>query len=547
MHELNLRANLVTVGRILITTVIILSIYLTNFFHTQYRLAATFYWVLIVFLLLNLPLLLLNKLPERHHTIVIVTHLVIDFTLVNFIVLSTGGSDATFALLYIFVIMYSSLFLGFAGVIVVTVTACVSFFLINFLFIFVFNTSTSLTLSLKSLILATEVNILGFALVGILTGFLADRLRKTRRRIIQQSDRIQELKDYNEYIFASLHSGLLTTDTHFGIVKINDMGQHILGLTATDIIDRDARRLFKFQEAEIENTFHSSRDQGAFRQEKWLELPGGGLIYLGLSISPLMIRESTPAGYIITFQNLTDIKKLQDEMAIQKKMVAIGNLSAAIAHEIRNPLASMMGSIQVLKNQLSLSDAQSHLMDIILRESHRLDRIITNFLQFASTRKFSPRPFDIQNLIRETILLFTNSPEIRDAHRVELAMECGEAPFYGDPDQIKQVIWNLCTNAIKAMPTGGNLHIRCTDKESSYIIEFRDEGKGMNREEIQQLFEPFQSRFPGGLGLGMAIVYRIVSDHNGRIEVDSAPEEGSTFRLILPVGRQIITEEANQG
>jgi len=238
-------------------------------------------------------------------------------------------------------------------------------------------------------------------------------------------------------------------------------------------------------------------------------------------------------GYVFIFQDLTEIKRLENELEVQRKMAAIGNLSAAIAHEIRNPLASMMGSIQVLKNQLTLSSSQGHLMDIVLRESHRLDRIIGDFLQYASPRRFSPKVFDISALLQETIFLFKNSPEVRDGHVIEYIGRPSGLDFHGDPDQLKQVFWNLCTNAIKAMPAGGTLRIDCRPQESGLIMEFRDTGRGMDPSELQQLFEPFQSRFPIGMGLGMAIVYRIVSDHRGRLEVKSAPGQGTAVRILF--------------
>lgn len=543
MDEFTRKIDLVISGRTFLSSIIILTIYFTNFFGPQHKLATSFYSVLLASLILNLLLLLLGRLPERYHRHILLLHLAYDTLLVNFIVFSTGGAENPFTLLYIFIVMYSSLFLGMIGILVVTGVNCLGFMLINIIYILLFRPSYQLTDALKSLVLYAEVNLLGLILVGLLMGFLSERLRRTRLRIEQQSDRIQDLKEYNEYILASLRSGLLTTDTHYDVVKINQMGASILGEELERLLGANATELFQLDGGEQAQLRSPQREQKAVRLEKWLQLGDKPAIYMGLSISPLVMRGSMEIGYIFIFQDLTEIKQLENEIEIQKKMAAIGNLSAAIAHEIRNPLASMMGSIQVLKNQLNLDSSQSHLMDIILRESHRLDRIIANFLQFANTRKFTPRIFELQALVRETILLFQNSPEIKPGHQIAITSDVARMDFYGDPDKIKQVFWNLCTNAIKAMPTGGLLQIHCSADEKSYIIGFQDNGSGMDEEELQHMFEPFQSRFPGGLGLGMAIVYRIVSDHDGRLDVQSQPGRGTQIRLILPKNEQAGRKE----
>jgi two-component system sensor histidine kinase PilS (NtrC family) len=173
-------------------------------------------------------------------------------------------------------------------------------------------------------------------------------------------------------------------------------------------------------------------------------------------------------------------------------------------------------------------------MEIILRESHRLDRIISDFLQYASTRQFSPRGFDLHALLQETLLLFKNSPEVKESQKIALTSDVEAMAFHGDPDQIKQVFWNLCTNAVKAMPTGGTLRIHCQDNGRHYLISFEDTGHGMKVEELQQLFEPFRSNFPKGLGLGMAISYRIVNDHGGKIDVQSTFGKGTSIKIFFP-------------
>ncbi|MBN2431852.1 MAG: PAS domain S-box protein [Acidobacteria bacterium] len=535
MDEIRNRLNLVIAGRIVLCSVLIFSLHWTNFFKHQYELVLSFHYLLLVILAFSLLSLFLNRWLATHRKLIVCIHLAFDLSLATFIVFSTGVTGNPFFLLYIFIITYSSLFLELVGVLVVTVLACACIVTIHFVYYFLFSTTPSDMESLKSFLFSIEIYLLGYSLVGLLTGFLAERLRRTRQLMAQQSDRIQDLKDYNEYILASLRSGLLTTDIDFRIVKINRMGLEILEIHEEGAIGRDALALFTVNLAEQEELKRFTRSaENTLRTEKWIEFSADNAgKYIGLSVSPLLMRGADVAGYIFIFQDLTEIKRLQDEINTQKKMVAIGNLSAALAHEIRNPLASMMGSIQVLQKQLPSVSGQ-HLMDIVLRESRRLNRIVSNFLEFAGSGKFQPQSVDLRQVITETMTLVANEPDAAGKYRIDTDFRVESMVVYGDPDQLRQVFWNLSSNAKKAMPTGGTIGIRCLDDIRHFIVEFTDQGHGMSKQEIQNLFEPFYSRFKGGLGLGLAIVYRIIADHQGSIEVDSDDQSGTMFRIYLP-------------
>jgi len=538
MTEFTRKINLVFVGRTVLITLLLITIYLTSFFQSQYQQAIIFYWTMLGALVLNLFLLVLNRLHARFGLLIIYIHLAFDLLLVNFIVFMTGESETPFTLLYIFIIMYSSLFLRYVGILIMTGLTCLSLLTIKSLHFFAIKPVYDLSQTIKEFTLATAVNLLGFLLVGLLTSFLAERLRVTRLRMEQQTDRLQDLKEYNESILSSLRSGLLTTDNRFEIVKINQMGLSLLGPRVSKLNPLSAMELFKLTDEDKALLQPPYPDSQPIRLEKWLSWTGEAPSFYGISISPLVLRGGLESGYIFIFQDLTDIKKLENEIEVQKKLAAIGNLSAAIAHEIRNPLASMMGSIQVLKNQLQLNPSQNHLMDIILRESHRLDRIISDFLQYASNRKYSPKLFDLVALLHETVLLLKHSPEVREDHVIVFSPQTEVVPLHGDPDHLKQVFWNICTNAVKAMPTGGELAISCQEESASVLIEFKDTGRGMNEDQLQHIFEPFYSGFPKGMGLGMAIAYRIVTDHGGRINVQSALGSGTRFLITFPKYQQ---------
>jgi signal transduction histidine kinase len=223
-------------------------------------------------------------------------------------------------------------------------------------------------------------------------------------------------------------------------------------------------------------------------------------------------------------------------MRLKERMEALGQMAAGMAHELRNPLAAISGSVQYLKGALKPAGETLELMDIILRESQRLDQTIKDFLTFARPGRFSPQPCDLVRLIEEHLKLLQKSREFTGAHRVETRYAAGEVWCDVDVNRMKQVFWNLSTNALKAMPEGGALTISVDVESASKTVgvAFSDEGVGMDERARDGYFQPFRSAFEEGTGLGAAIVYRLVEEHGGRIDLESLPNRGTTIRIVLP-------------
>jgi two-component system sensor histidine kinase PilS (NtrC family) len=260
----------------------------------------------------------------------------------------------------------------------------------------------------------------------------------------------------------------------------------------------------------------------------------GRQMHLGITASALSSETGETAGLVFSFQDLTEIIKLEQEVRRRDRLAAMGKMAAGIAHEIRNPLAAMRGSVQVLRSELDLTEDQSYLMQIVLRESDRLDKIVSDFLAYARPAVAKPVEFDLVTLISETVALLRYSSELSDKHEVITA--CPEQAFnlVADPNQIRQIIWNLARNAIQAMPEGGTLKIALRETEQHEIeFTFTDTGVGMSDAEMERMFEPFNSSRPGGTGLGLAIVYQIINDHNGKINVESQPKVGTKITILL--------------
>lgn len=529
MEESHKKILWLTLARLLVGGVVILVYQTSDLFRFQPWLKDVTNFSLLALYAFNFCFLMDQFLPFLGDKLRPPCHIGYDILFVSFVVFLTASDQNPFPLLYVLIILYSSLFYALVGTLIVTGTVVFSYLISFWLYLALISPVQSWRQFLTEGITPIEVNVLGFCLVGILAGGLSARLRTTRQRIEEQVTRIQDLEEYNRRIIESLRSGLLTTDAEYRVVTVNRTGVSLLGRQKVDLVGKNALAVFGIDA----DDFDQHTGLAGVRLEKWLELPEEGQIYVGLSLMPLMDGQGLLSGYIMTFQDLTEIKQLESELELNRKMAAIGELSAAIAHEIRNPLASMVGSVQVLRQQLALTSSQEHLMDIVIRESGRLERTISGFLRYAGKKQFNPVWTDLSQLVRDTLLLFQNSPEAGVRLEIQFKGE-GEYPFHGDPDQLGQVIWNLLTNASRAMPMGGVLAVQIRREESWYRITVSDNGKGMDPDTVSKVFEPYQGKFSGGSGLGLAIAYRVVSDHGGKMEVESTAGVGSSFHILLP-------------
>jgi two-component system sensor histidine kinase PilS (NtrC family) len=250
---------------------------------------------------------------------------------------------------------------------------------------------------------------------------------------------------------------------------------------------------------------------------------------------------------VFMFRDLTDVKRMQRELHMRERMSVLGQMAGSIAHEIRNPLASISGSLQLLgrSNMRSDDPNAADLIQIVVRESDRLSRTIEDFLEYAKPGPFEPEDTDLLALVNDTFTLLRNSPELRTDHTLSVVADRGSFHVMVDPAQVKQVFWNLTRNAIQSMPGGGALEVSLRHTERGLEVTFEDGGKGMSPEEIETFFQPsvVTSRTQG-TGLGLAVVYRILDRHGVRIEVDS--EVGKGTRCILTFGKRTLADSDEQ-
>lgn len=371
-----------------------------------------------------------------------------------------------------------------------------------------------------------------FSVTAWLVGLRQERIRVIGDRLQSVSHDLAELQAFNERVVLSISSALVTTDLSGRITHANPAAQGLFGASNDELQGRSLHDLLGWEER-IERDLEAARRVGTARRLGRDAMLGGRRVSLDVSLSRLEAEDGEALGVLFLFEDVTELKSLEAEVRLKEQMAAIGEMAAGIAHEIRNPLASISGSVQMLRRDLALDGPQSRLMDIVLRESRRLDSSIGEFLQYARPREPCPRAIDLGELVRETLTLLRNSAEVNDSHViVEGARPATETD--ADPDQLRQVIWNLCRNALKAMPDGGRLGVDVFRDGNDVVLRVEDSGVGMSPDVRERAFQPMVGEFGDGMGLGLAIVYRIVEDHGGRVDIDSEAGRGTRIDVRLP-------------
>jgi two-component system sensor histidine kinase PilS (NtrC family) len=470
-----------------------------------------------------------------------------DVFLVTGIIHFTGGVESPFPFLYIFVIIGSAITLSKSATYVIATGASLLFTLtlglefkgvVQPFYVF---PPVYKNMDAGFVIMTSIMNITSFYLVAFLSGYLTGLLRTTDQQLIEKSQDFTLLKAFHENVLSNMGSGFMAMDMEGTILSHNPAAERMLGLPTEDLNRKSIENVFTRGDLSrfFGDSFALDHEPG---QVELSHVRGDGVrTDISMTISKLSV-DGVTQGLIAVFQDVTGVKNMERQMAHAERLAAIGRMAAGIAHEIRNPLASMSGSIQILSGDLNplLDQSGKRLINIITRETDRLNRIITQFLLYTSPPRLRPSIVDASPIIHETATLLESDPRVKDKIPIRLSVQ-PEVFVEVDEAQFRQALWNLCVNGIDAMADSGTLTISVgkdgTHKDGRPMawIVIEDTGEGIPPENLDRIFEPFFTTKGGGTGLGLPLAHKIIESHGGKIEAWSELGKKTRFTVSLPL------------
>lgn len=479
------------------------------------------YFIIFLYAFTIIYALLINRI--RNLVFFAYTQLILDVLSAITLIYITGGIESWFSFMLILTVLSSSIVVNKqAGFVIASLSSILYGVLLDLQFYGIVLLTYEGTFLEKDFFYKIFIHVISLFLTAYLAGYLSSRLEKTVQKLEEKDTHLKDLEFFNMKVIESLPSGLITTDLDGNILIFNRAAEKIAEKGRDEVIGSKIGTVFPFLTYPLEDG----------RREEFIDMRRGSRKIIGITISVLRDITGKDTGYIGIFQDLTQLKKLEDEMKQKEKWAAIGELSANIAHEIRNPLASLKSSVEMLKENKIPSKHREKLMEIALNETERLNHIITDFLTYSRPKPLEPQSIDIHALLHETLDLLRNVPQegpgvfIRDNLSGTLMLRV-------DPQKMRQVFWNLGINAIQAMPQGGELTVTTANAADTVTIAFADTGTGIRQEDKEKIFYPFFTTKETGTGLGLAIAYRIIEEHRGRLTVESIPGTKTIFEIIL--------------
>jgi two-component system sensor histidine kinase PilS (NtrC family) len=463
-----------------------------------------------------------------------------DIAVVTGFVYFTGGLYSPFSFLYLTVIVVAAVLLRGGGLIFAGLSAIAYGVLVDLMVFGVLPIPPNLAgfevpLSASRVLSQIMIHVVGFALVALLVSYLGESLRTAHTRLEEESERATQFVALTDHVVRSVGAGIVAADLDGKVLHVNPAGGRILGVANDDdMIGRALRDVMPLEDRDWDQLKIRARSQPLERLTATLQATE---TRLGLSVGPLRDEQGSTVGFIVNFQDLTELEIETERRRMQERMAAIGEMASRMAHEIKNPLASISGSAQVLAKVGEGDETAARLLHIVVDESRRLSGILDGFLDYARPRQATHQPCDLSVMLRDCLDLLRSSDEIRDHHRLDLDVP-DQLVVHGDDHLLRQLFWNLSRNALQAMPDGGKLRITATAYDASVVLKWSDNGVGMDPEIRRRAFEPFVTSHPDGTGLGLAVVYAAVEDHGGSIDIDSIPGEGTTITVELPCRRE---------
>ncbi len=465
-----------------------------------------------------------------------------DVALITWLVHVTGGIESIYSIFYPLVVIYAVLFLGSYGGILIASACSVFYGLLlvlghNGVVSPVYGTPALYHYGGSDVFFRIFLHVVSFYMVAVLANFVVYNERKLRLLLAEKEDAFAQLDLLHRSIIESVDTGIATFNLQGEIKSLNRAAEEIMGVTTGEVKGWKIGALFPGFRDPGEAKPVAARKGVRERFELCVDRGALGKQILGFATSPLIDGGGQKIGSILVFQDLTSFKEMEKQIERTKRLSLIGEMTACFAHEMRNPLASISGSIQILKRDLKLDEKDERLMQIVLRGKDQLETLLRDFLLLARPGIEDRREVDVNALIQDVLESIRYSPEWREG--MEVAAELADdGTVYGNESEIRQALWNLAHNALQAMPGGGRMDVstglfRLNGRE--YLeIKVADQGCGIEEKDLAKVFEPFYTTKEKGTGLGLAIVSRIVESHQGMVMGESQPGRGSSFTMRLP-------------
>ncbi len=455
-------------------------------------------------------------LTRRAYGLLAWVHVAAETLLAGWLVALTGGTEGPFTFLLLLSTVHGALAAGSAGALAAATAS-------TFELVLLASGASWLGLSPSDssrAAAAVFANSGGCFATAALASYLTERLSRTDRALGQRERELQRLGELYRNVVQSLGSGLMTLSSSGEILFVNQTGAEILGIDSEGASGQSIERLAP----------ELAPERLAGRGELSLERAAGRRL-LGYSSSPLREGGGLPSGKVVSFQDVTDLRRLEASVRRQSHLASLGELSASLAHEIRNPLAALSGAVQMLSAEPK-NEGDARLFELIRRESAHLGKLVSDFLAFARPPRPALQPTDLATLVRDRCASF--DPVAQRQGR-GLACEVEAASLEVDPGQLRQVVDNLLRNALEATGPGGKIAVSLRLAEERVLLSVEDDGPGVPPEVALRLFEPFFTTKEKGTGLGLALVARIVGNHGGTVDLESPPGGGARFVVSLPV------------
>jgi len=504
--------------------------------------------------------LLLGRI--RQYVFFAYVQLLSDVFFVTALIYVTGGIESIFSFMYILTIINAAIMLYRRGGLLIASASSICYGslldLQYFGVIHPFYTRAFelMTYSIGFYFYTLLMNIAAFYVVAFLSSYLAEELRRSSDKLKAKQYDLDQLELLNRNIVQSMSSGLITLNNQLEITYVNPAAELISGFRNEEVEGSQIGDIFPAIVSHLRLGDHGRGHEGvAYRQEAIdidFKRQDGGRLNLGFSQSTLRDPRGNEIGLVLIFQDLTEFRQMQEQIRRMDRLAVAGELAAGIAHEIKNPLASLSGSIQMLKDDLVFGPTEQRLMDITMRETERINGLVNEFLLFSRPEKTVDQSVEVNEVISDTLEMLKNSPELSRPIRIDKNF-VENLCVYIDSQRLQQVIWNLVLNAVQEMKNSGRLSIVTAirtergsgnSQEKLAEISISDTGPGILLENQGKVFDPFFTTKEQGTGLGLTIVHRIVENYGGKIYLESDGRSGTTFRLHFPLAQESPKEVA---